>query len=182
MRLRAPDPDLSDGVISLRAWCKNDLGTVECAATDSYIAETTAIPAPFSRDAGIAWIERQQGREEAGDGLSLAVSDVRDEALGAVVLSLERPGVAALGYWVVPCARRRGLAGRAVGLLSRWGIAAGGLDRIEACVEHWNSASQRILERAGFERGDGLGRHALIGGRAADVAVYVLGRQGIVAQ
>jgi RimJ/RimL family protein N-acetyltransferase len=104
----------------------------------------------------------------------MAIADQETgEALGLVILT-RRPqaGVAGLGYWVVPPARRRGLAGRAVGLMTGWGLSVAGFARAEAWVEPDNVASQRVLESNGFAREGLLRSFLVIGTRRADVLVY----------
>jgi ribosomal-protein-alanine N-acetyltransferase len=104
----------------------------------------------------------------------LAIGDARTaEALGCVVLML-RPqmGVAGIGYWLIPEARNRGLATRAVGLLTTWGLGAGGLDRIEAWVEPGNDASVWVLSRCGFEYEGRLRSFFRFPTRHADALVF----------
>ena len=90
------------------------IGGVELARADEDHDDTP--------EAGLAWIERQWGRHEHGQGLSLAVANAgTEEALGNINL-LFRPqrGTAELGYWLVERVRGRGLGSRAVALLARW--------------------------------------------------------------
>jgi RimJ/RimL family protein N-acetyltransferase len=154
MRPAYPDPELTDGVVRLRRWCDRDLACIEAAASDARIAAGTTVPAVFTPDAGRAFVRRQWSRLEQGEGLSLAVADVDgDEARGLVVLLVRpQPGVAGLGYWIVPEARRRGRATRAIGLLSAWALCQAGFARVEAWVDSGNEPSQRALASAGFVR------------------------------
>jgi len=72
----------------------------------------------------------------------------------------------------VPLARGRGLATRAVDLLSQWALAEAGIARVEAWVDPANTASQRVLTRAGFRR-EGILRSFLShADRRADAAVF----------
>ena len=139
-------------------WCCVDgpwliSGASRPRAGGGSIHEATSVPERFAEKAGKTWIRRQQERTRDDRGWSLAIGDARTaEAVGCVVLML-RPqvGVAGIGYWLVPGARNSGHATRAVGLLTRWGLEAGGLDRIEAWVEPCNQESVRVLSRCGFE-------------------------------
>jgi [ribosomal protein S5]-alanine N-acetyltransferase len=98
-----------------------------------------------------------------------------NEPPGAVELRFRaQPAAAGIGYWLTPAARGRGLATRAVGLLSRWGLRDGGLERVEAPVEPENRASVGVVERAGFVREGCLRRYLELDGRAADALVYAL--------
>jgi hypothetical protein len=90
-RLSYPDPPLTDGAVMLRRWAESDLGCVEEASRDPHIPEGTTVPARFTAAEGLAWIERQWGRADNGEGLSLAITEAgSDEALGAVVLMFRR--------------------------------------------------------------------------------------------
>ncbi len=147
-----PHPDLSDGVVKLRRWTMDDLGCVEQAAQDSRIPEGTTVPADFTPDRGREYISRQLGRQIKGDGLSLAISSVgTGEAMGMVVLMLrDVEATAEIGYWIVPGQRGRGLATRAIRLVSRWAVQEAGFARVGARVMPDNEPSLRALQKCGF--------------------------------
>ncbi|MFC4856327.1 GNAT family N-acetyltransferase [Actinophytocola glycyrrhizae] len=164
--------DLTDGTVRLRPWTPGDLPCIEQAATDPRIPENTSVPARYSPEEGLAFIHRQHQRLTSGQGVSLAISHhATGEALGLVILQ-PRPqsGVAGLGYWVVPAARRHGLASRAVGLMTEW--ALGRYARIEAWVEPGNDASRYVLAENGFQCEGVLRSFLVIGPRRADMLVY----------
>ncbi|WP_106582161.1 GNAT family N-acetyltransferase [Murinocardiopsis flavida] len=168
-----PEPP-TDGAVRLRSWRDDDVPCVEQASRDPRIPEATTVPARYTAAEALAFIRRQHGRLATGEGISFAIAaHSTDEALGLVILS-RRPqaGVAGIGYWVVPKARRRGLATRAVGIASGWGLDAGGFARVEAWVEPDNRASQRVLEANGFAREGLLRSFLVLGARRADVLVY----------
>ncbi len=78
---------------------------------------------------------------------------------------------AALGYWVDVAHQGRGLATRAAGA----GCAAAtamGLHRVEAGTLVHNIASQRVLEKAGFERFGLAPKYLFIAGAWADHVVF----------
>lgn len=171
-----PEPPLSDGIVVLRPWEATDTACVEEAARDPRIPEGTTVPASFSESEGLAWIERQWGRVENAEGLSLAIADAGSgEALGAAVLMARpQPGNVEIGYWLIERARGRRLASRAVALVARWALTDAGLARVQAIVALDNAASQRVLESAGFQREGLLRSYLVIDGRRADVFVYSL--------
>ena len=75
-----------------------------------------------------------------------------DRALGNV--NLAGPGGdaardAAIGYWLVPEARGRGLTTAAARLLIDWGLRQGGLERIEFAILPENLAVPGVAERVG---------------------------------
>ena len=121
-----PDPPLTDGVVVLRRWARDDLACVEEAAQDPDIPKGTTVPATFTPAEGLAWIERQWSRHDEGTGLSQAIADASsNEALGAGVLMARKPGTVEIGYWLIPRAIGRGFGSRAVGLLARWALTEG---------------------------------------------------------
>ncbi|CAA9448359.1 MAG: hypothetical protein AVDCRST_MAG02-634 [uncultured Rubrobacteraceae bacterium] len=169
-----PEPALTDGTVVLRRWTVADLGCVRAASEEGRIHEATSVPERFTEKAGMAWIRRQQARIRAGQGWSLAICDARTaEAFGCVVL-MPRPQarVAGIGYWLVPEARARGYATKAVRLLTAWGLEAEELDRIEAWVEPGNDASVRVLSRCGFEYEGRLRSFLQFPTRRADALVF----------
>jgi RimJ/RimL family protein N-acetyltransferase len=167
---------LTDGTVVLRRWAESDVGCVEEGGRDPDIPEGTTVPATFTVAEGLAWIERQWGRREKGEGLSLAIADAAsDEALGNInLLFRQQPGTVAIGYWLVERARGRGLGSRAVALLARWAVTDAALERVEALVVPDNVASQRVLEKAGFRREGHLRSYLVFSGRRADALIYSL--------
>jgi RimJ/RimL family protein N-acetyltransferase len=154
----------------------DDLPCIEEASRDPRIPEGTTVPAAYTPSEGAAWIGRQWSRTEDGEGISLAIADgVSGEAVGLVAL-LRRPqqDSAGLGYWVIERARRRGLASRAVGMVARWAVTGAGLRRVEAFVEPENVASQRVLEKNGFEYEGHLRSYLAFPSRRADALIYSL--------
>ncbi len=83
-----------------------------------------------------------------------------------------QPGVAGLGYWLIPSARGRGLATRAARLVLSWALNLAGIVRVEAWVEPDNLASQRVLTAAAFEQEGVLRSFLAFPGRRADAVVF----------
>ncbi len=131
-----PDPPLNDSVVALRSWSTDDLSAVRDASDDTYIPAITTVPSNYTDAEARAWIQRQHFRTVDGQGLSLAIT-TRDtgRAVGAIVLMCACAGVGTLGYWLVPRARGRGHARRAVLLLARWALTEARLARVDAFVE-----------------------------------------------
>jgi hypothetical protein len=102
---------------------------------------------------------------------AVAVADATTgDLLGSVSLHSIRPayGNAQIGYWTVPAARGRAVAGRAVDAACRRGFAVVTFDRVELYHAVENPTSGRVAEKAGsrlegrlrrsFPYGDGV-RH-----------------------
>jgi RimJ/RimL family protein N-acetyltransferase len=172
--LSYPEPPLSDGRIGLRRWRDTDVECIRLAGTDPRIPRGTTVPADFTPAAGLAFLRRQSGRAESGEGVSQAVVEVDgDRAVGLMwVARRPQPHVGGLGYWVVPAARGRGVATAAVRLVVPWAFEALDLWRLEAWVEPGNPASQRVLAGAGFQPEGRLRNFLAIDGRPGDALVF----------
>nr|WP_228530795.1 MULTISPECIES: GNAT family protein [Myxococcaceae] len=100
-----------------------------------------------------------------------------DRALGYVGLHHWRQDArgAEVGYALVPDAWGRGYMRELMPLLVRFGFEEMGLHRLEAQLDPGNTASVRLVERAGF-RLEGVLRDKEVGpdGRFLDLAVYAL--------
>ena len=69
-------------------------------------------------------------------------------------------------------ARQRGIASTALRLLSRWAFEHLAVARLELWVEPWNTASQRVAERAGFQREGVLHSYIEVEKTRRDVIMY----------
>jgi ribosomal-protein-alanine N-acetyltransferase len=148
---------LTDGVIRLRAWERRDQELLDRARDDEYVA----------------LIERLDVAEKTEH--ELAIEDTATgEAVGGVGFAVRHvPGLAELGYWIIDERRGEGIATRAVRLLAAWALTEGGIERLQATVEPWNAASQRVLEKAAFEREGLLRSYARYGDEPRrDVYLY----------
>lgn len=174
MELFYPNPELTDGVVRLRRWAEDDLRCVEQASHDHRIPRGTSVPASFTVEEGTAFIHRQWSRITDGRGISQAIVWAEtNRAIGLIWLALRpQPGVGGLGYWLVPNARGQRLAGRAVRLVTSWGLRDLHLARIEAWVEPDNLASQRTLQAAGFAREGVLHSFLSSGDGNSDAVVF----------
>jgi RimJ/RimL family protein N-acetyltransferase len=175
--LEYPEPPLSDGRVALRPWSEDDLPLVEKVSADDYIALIERIPAPYSAKGGVSWIARQQEQVVQDRGWSFAVVDASDNRpVGGTGITFRHPpGAAEPGIWVVADRRRCGIATRATKLLCSWALtSATGIERIQATVEPWNVASQRTLEKVGFQREGLLRSYASWNDERRDVLLYSL--------
>jgi ribosomal-protein-alanine N-acetyltransferase len=77
-----------------------------------------------------------------------------------------------LGYWVAEAAGGRGVATAAVAAMQRVAFGEGGLHRLEAGTLVDNHASQRVLQRNGFERIGFAPRYLRIAGEWRDHVLF----------
>uniref|UniRef100_UPI003BAA303F GNAT family N-acetyltransferase n=1 Tax=Stappia sp. TaxID=1870903 RepID=UPI003BAA303F len=97
------------------------------------------------------------------------------ELLGGATLSNVRRGVAmacTLGYWMGAPHAGKGYMSAAVSLLLPFAFGELRLNRVEAACLPTNSASRRLLEKAGFQREGYARRYLRIAGEWRDHVLY----------
>jgi RimJ/RimL family protein N-acetyltransferase len=140
-----------EGVV-LRAWRMEDAPAVAEACQDPEIARWLAfVPQPYNSDDARRYI--QECIEASHDRRPFAITDAETAALiGSIDMRITRLGAGHIGYWMAPQARGRGRTTAALRALSRWAIEELGLGRVELATDLDNIASQRVAEKAGFQR------------------------------
>ena len=138
----------AEGIV-LRPWQPADAPAVVAAYQDPGIRRWHV--RSMNENEALAWIEAwpKRRRQESGCGWAVA-SDVG--VLGQVSLrtvSLDA-GAAEISYWVLPEARGRRIAQRALAAVTTWSFDVLGLHRIELNHSTQNPASCRVAERAGY--------------------------------
>ena len=176
--LPLPDPPLRSGRLALRPWAQSDAPSVVAACRDPLIARyVAAMPSPFGEADARTWLAGQEPARRAGLSLELAIVGAGcGDVLGAVALTSVNPdhARAAVGYWLAPQARGRGVATEALRLLAGWAFGSLDLARLELIAEPDNVASQRVAERCGFVREGLLRSHWFSKGRRRDSVIYGL--------
>ncbi|WP_262286562.1 GNAT family N-acetyltransferase [Micromonospora sp. MA102] len=172
-----PGGRLTDGVVTLRRLGPEDADPLYRLHTRPEVVASRVPPVAPAREA----IERRCRLAEshwlAGRSADLAIIDAATGAVaGGCALVYDEPatGQAMLGYSMLPEARGRGLATRAVRLVAAWAFEIG-LARLWAGTGPENLASQRVLAKAGFRR-EGLLRGRLPGPDGTRVDTLVFGR------
>ncbi|MFE9774017.1 GNAT family N-acetyltransferase [Streptomyces sp. NPDC005931] len=109
---------------------------------------------PVTDLAGAREALRARARRAAdGTALALRVADADSgTVLGHIDVNEIRPvtGTGRVGYWVLPEARGRGVATRALLLAARWAFTDLGLHRLELDHAVGHEASCRVAGRGGF--------------------------------
>lgn len=166
----------ANDLVSLRPWRIDDLPTVAAASQDAYIPLITTVPAEYTLDTGLAWVERQREKAASGRSCPMAVVEkASGQAAGAAVIDAIswRDRRAAVGYWIIESRRGRGLAGAAIGLLPDIARQIG-LIRLEALIEPDNLASERVCRASGFEYEGTLRGYYRIGDTQRDMMSFSL--------
>jgi len=128
---------------------------------DEAIKEFTLVPTAAGESFVRSWIRGYDDGWRTGTRAGFVVRAADSSAfLGfASLFRLDLPaGEAEIGYAVAPAARGHGVAGRALRLLTEWGLDELGLERLELRIAVTNPASERVAGRAGYTR-EGVLRH-----------------------
>jgi RimJ/RimL family protein N-acetyltransferase len=173
--LAQPTVPPADDVIALVPLGRTHLDPLEDLGADPLVQRVTRIPDPFGRAEAEWWLGLYERGWVDGSRAGFAVVDRSDGTfvgmIAFVTLRLDA-AEAEVGYIVAPRARGRGIAVRALTLVSEWGFTALGLARIELRAELDNPASLKVAERCGYVR-EGVLRHVFLkGGRRGDMALY----------
>ena len=144
-----PQPTLKVDELCLRPWRESDAPGVERAYADPDIQRwhgrsmTSGEALSWVQSWGVRWVdESAAGWAVVDDGRLVGRITYRSIDL--------TDGSAEVGYWVVPEARGRRIASRALTVASAWMLDVIGLHRIWLVHSVQNVASCRVAERAGF--------------------------------
>lgn len=167
--------ELRDDDLLLRPIDKDDERAVYEACQDTEIQRwIQVIPSPYTEADASAYVSEARRRWADRKAGTFAIVDATSgELLGSIGVRLGEIG--AVGYWVKREARGRGVASRALRLLSGWAVTEGGVERLELLTNPENLASQRVAEKAGFRR-EGLLRSRMRrrDGQRSDSVIFSL--------
>jgi RimJ/RimL family protein N-acetyltransferase len=154
MTLRPPDPTLADEAIRLVPLTTAHEPAVTALVQDDDVRTHTRVPTDATPDFAATWLARYEEGWRDGSRAGFAIETLEGEFLGlGMFVRLEseaRQGE--IGYVVGSAARGRGVATRALRLLTQWGFSELGLERIELWIDTTNPRSERVAERAGYVR------------------------------
>ena len=174
-----PEPPLGDDVVVLRPWRDADIPE-RFAAFDNPECLRFSWPLlePFAEKHVVASLRVEAQLRSQGTDVHLAVVDAADPDLvlgGCSVYDVDRvKASAAVGYWLRPAARGRGVASRTLRLLAGWAFEHLGIRRLELTCGPDNEASQRVAERCGFTFEGVLRSHLPFRGGRRDTMLFSL--------
>ena len=159
----------------LREWRMSDEEALVRHANDRRVSIDLRdrFPFPYTAAHAVEWLGRNVGATPAT--AFAIVERGTDEPVGGVVL-LPREDVerisAEIGYWLGVAAWGRGLATAAVKAATTYAFDVLGLERVFAIANTRNTASARVLEKAGFAREGTMRRAAIKDGVVLDQFMY----------
>jgi RimJ/RimL family protein N-acetyltransferase len=157
----------------VRTWREDDAAPIARHADNRrvWINLRDAFPHPYTVQDAVRYIE---GALAQVPETAFAI-EVEGEAAGSIAFALhedvERVS-AELGYFLGEAFWGRGIMTEAVAAVTRHAVAAHGLTRVYALPFEFNTASCRVLEKAGFRLEGRLRRSAIKDGRVIDQMMY----------
>src|SRR6478672_4990166 len=158
---RFPD-ELRVDELLVRGPVESDVETIAPAFRDPAVGGEASLPPVDAHTLRVMLRDQLPGMRAKGLLAAYVIEDVQNgELLGGASLHHFDPlrDTVEVGYWLFVSARGRGVATRSVQQLTEH-AAANGIWRIEAHVRIGNTASERVLERLGFQR-EGIKRQYL---------------------
>lgn len=138
--------------------------------------QTLSIPFPYQESDFDGWLQRVLAEsEQHGRTLNWVIREPSGSAIGGIGfhgLELGKSHRAEIGYWLAKAFWNRGIMTSAVDRVCQVGFTQLGLIRITANVFHFNTASARVLEKAGFQCEGTLRKHYKKNGRVFDGLLY----------
>ena len=177
--LAYPDPPLADQVVALRPWEADDSpARIMTFADPSVLRFSWPFERPYTEADARAYLDTRE--QERRDGVALGFAFVapggHSEVLGGGSVYDVDPvrGSAAVGYWLAPAARGRGIATHATRLMAGWAFTSLSVARLELTCAPENLASARVAERCGFTREGVLRSHLPFRGQRRDTVMFGL--------
>jgi RimJ/RimL family protein N-acetyltransferase len=159
----------------LRPWRAGDEASLVLHANnrDIWLNLRDRFPHPYTSADAEAWIRFASSKEPT---TNFAI-DVDGDAVGGVGLLLhddvERVA-AEIGYWLGESFWNRGIMSAVVAAVTQYGFDRFSLTRIYALPNARNTASQRVLEKAGYAREGVLRRSAIKDGTILDQVLFAI--------
>jgi len=169
----SPQPELTDGVVTLRPWRDDDIEPA-IAGHDEEIAYwfgSDEVTPTYEQHAEA--VDRWRRAYAEGRSIVNFVVEYDGSPVGSVDVRDMGGRTGSLSWTLYAGYRGRGYATRAVRLLTDYAIDALGMARVEAQVEPGNEAAMRVATRAGLRR-EGTKRVAPGTGDRPETTEYAL--------
>ena len=150
-------PTLTRGLITLRKPHLDDTQAVFDGCQDPIIPRFTAISSDYSMAHALDYVQRTDASVRTQRELPFVIEYGNgDDRVFAGTISFHslnvKNSVGELGYWMTKSMRGKGIATTAARMLTDYGFATIGFKRVEALVDKENAASEKLLEKAGYQR------------------------------
>ena len=158
---------------SVRSWRPDDLGSLVANANNRniWLNLRDRFPSPYTRRAGREFIRLARSLQPE-TMFAIAVDDQAVGGIGFTVLTDVERVSAEIGYWLGESYWGRGIVTEALVAVTQYAIDACRLTRIYALPFASNTASCRVLEKAGYTLEGHLRRSAIKDGHIVDQMQY----------
>ena len=171
-------PTLQYGLVTLRPSTEADIDSIFQACQDPLIPAFTTVPANYTLDHAIDFVRSDLfGLAERREIRFIVDYGNGDDIAFAGVISLHTINIknhsAEIGYWLEKSMRGKGIATTATKMITDYGFRSLGFRRIEGRADVENTASQKLLTKAGYQR-EGILRNKVTrdDGRQIDMALF----------
>ena len=179
--LSRPSPPLGDEVIRLEPLDGRYVPDFVRLIADPDVVRNTRIPTSADATFAATWVDRYVEGWSDGSRAGFAILSDAGAFLGfAAIVDLDLGGrQGEIGYVVSRESRGRGIAGRALRLVTEWALGELGLEQVELHIDPGNEASIKVAERVGYVR-EGILRSVHFKEDARnDIAMYSLLRSDL---
>lgn len=143
--------ELTDGVVALRPVDERDVDAIWAACADEGIQRFIPLPQPYTRDEAAAYVARSIAHWDDGRKAAFAITPADDpDRLLGVISTTFAGSTSNTGYWIVPDARGRGVARRALRLVTEWAFAERDVGIALLEIHPDNAASRAVAAAAGY--------------------------------
>jgi RimJ/RimL family protein N-acetyltransferase len=141
---------LTDGVVVVRLRKESDVAAIAAASHDPQTRRWLD-DSPMGDQARRTSMARVEEAWRSGKSAPLVIADAgTDEPVG--LINLRFGDSTTVAYSVFPAHRGRGIAPRAVRLITDWAFADLGMNRLLLEADEANTASLRVAEKCQFQR------------------------------
>lgn len=134
----------------LRPTTADDVAGIAIAGGEASIRSLPWFGNAFESAWAVDWVKRARQEWEAGRNRTLSILDVRGAYLGSVNLGPLKENAMEVAYWILPDARRKGIATEAVCAVLNWARESFPGVKLWAKTRIDNVASQKVLSKCGF--------------------------------
>lgn len=164
-------------ICTIREWKLSDAADLAAALSNKKIQDNLrdGLPYPYTEQDGEDFISAMLSADE-NDTFAFAIT-VEDKAVGSIGVfrqeNIHRQ-TAEMGYYIAEAYWGRGIMTEAVRQACEYVFAKSDIMRIYAEPFAYNTASCRVLEKAGFQYEGTLRNNAVKNGRVLDMKMYAL--------
>ena len=171
-------PTLQYGLVTLRPSAEVDIDSIFKACQDPLIPAFTTVPANYTLDHAIDFVRSDPfGLAERREIRFIIDYGNGDDIAFAGVISLHTINIknhsAEIGYWLEKSMRGKGIGTIAAKMITDYGFRSLGFRRIDGLADVENTASQKLLTKAGYQK-EGILRNKVTrdDGRQIDMALF----------